>query len=78
MATSVLALPVSVEQIAAAINQMSEVEQRRLLTLTPRLQQVVVKSSLRTQEQMAASVSLLQAELFALLGDQILSADTPF
>ena len=27
---------------------------------------------------MAASVALLQAELFALIGDQILPADTPF
>jgi hypothetical protein len=37
MQNDVLTLPVSVEQIAAVINQMSAVEQQRLLTLTPQL-----------------------------------------
>jgi len=78
MGNSVVALPVSVEQIAAAINQMSLVEQQRLLTLTPRLRQVAATAPIRTKEQIATSVAALQAEVLELLHHQPLSDEAPF
>lgn len=78
MQNAVLALPVSVEQIAAVINQMSDGEQQRLLTLTPQLRQVVVVTPMRTKAQIEASVAALQVEVLALLNQQPLSGETPF
>jgi hypothetical protein len=78
MENSVLVLPVSVEQIAADINQMSDVEQKRLLPLTPQLRQVAVSTPVRTKAQIEASVVTLQAEVLALLNHQPLSGDAPF
>ena len=41
MAESVFALPVSVEQVAAVIKQMSQADQRHLLELVPNLRHLV-------------------------------------
>ena len=78
MGNSVVTLPVSVEQIAAAINQMSDGEQQRLLTLTPQLRQVAVATPMRTKAQIGASVAALQTEVLALLNQQPLSDETRF
>ena len=78
MQNAVLALPVSVEQIAAVINQMSDGEQQRLLTLTPQLRQAVVTKPVYTKAQIEASVAAVQAEVLALLNHQPLSGDAPF
>ena len=78
MGNSVVTLPVSVEQIAAAINQMSDGEQQRLLTLTPQLRQVAVATPVRTKAQIGASVAALQTEVLALLNQQPLSDETRF
>lgn len=78
MQNAMLALPVSVEQIAAVINQMSDGEQQRLLTLTPQLRQAAVAKPVYTKAQIEASVAAVQAEVLALLNYQPLSGDTPF
>lgn len=78
MQNAMLALPVSVEQIAAVINQMSDGEQQRLLTLTPQLRQAAVAKPVYTKAQIEASVAAVQAEVLALLNHQPLSGDTPF
>lgn len=78
MQNAVLTLPVSVEQIAAVINQMSDVEQQRLLTLTPQLRQAAVATPVYTKAQIEASVAVLQTEVLALLNHQPLPGNTPF
>lgn len=78
MPNAMLALPVSVEQIAAVINQMSDGEQQRLLTLTPQLRQAAVAKPVHTKAQIEASVAAVQAEVLALLNYQPLSGDEPF
>lgn len=78
MQNATLALPVSVEQIADVINQMSDGEQQRLLTLTPQLRHVAVSTPVRTKAQIDASVAALQVEVLALLNQQPLSGETPF
>ena len=78
MGNSVVALPVSVEQIAAAVNQLSDGKQQRLLTLTPQLRQVAVATPVRTKAQIGASVAALQTEVLALLNQQPLSDETRF
>lgn len=78
MQNAMLALPVSVEQIAAVINQMSDGEQQRLLTLTPQLRQAAVAKPVYTKAQIEASVAAVQAEVLALLNHQPLSGDAPF
>ena len=78
MGISMFALPVSVEQIAAVINQMSDVEQQRLLTLTPQLHQVAVATPVYTQAQIEESIVAVQAEVLALLNHQPIGGDAPF
>ena len=78
MSESVLALPVSVEQVAAVINQMSEADQKRLLDLAPNLKGIAAEIPSRTVEQIRTSVAQLQAEVMATLNHQPLSARTPF
>lgn len=78
MGNSLFALPVSVEQIAAVINQMNNVDQERLLTLTPRLRAMAVVAPVYTKAQMDESVAALQAEVLDRLNHQPLSGDTPF
>ena len=78
MGISMFALPVSVEQIAAVINQMSDVEQQRLLTLTPQLHQVAVATPVYPQAQIEESIVAVQAEVLALLNHQPIGGDAPF
>lgn len=76
MTTTLPTLPVSVEQIAIAVRQMSVTDRRRLLELAPELREAV--SQPRTLKEAAASVEYTRAAVQAALGDQPLSADTPF
>ena len=78
MATSVLSLPVSVEQIATAIRQMSKTEQQKLLALVPELRQEADVSSARTMAQMKESVLQLQTEVLAAINHQPLSPNSSF
>lgn len=78
MQNAVLALPVSGDLFDAVINQMSDGEQQRLLTLTPQLRQAVVTKPVYTKAQIEASVAAVQAEVLALLNHQPLSGDAPF
>ncbi len=78
MSIPVFALPVSVEQIAAAIKQMDREGQRRLLDLVPDLRRIAIQSFSRTEEQAQATVAHLREEVLAALDDQPLSPDEPF
>ncbi len=79
MPQTILTLPqtVSVEQIATLIRQMSQADQKRLLTLVPNLHRTA-SASPRTREQARTSVEKLRKKVLTVLKDQPLSSDEPF
>ena len=77
MSETVVALPVSVEQIASAIRQMDQEDRERLFDLVPDLRQVAHQPSARPHGQAQASAARLQAEVLAALGEP-LAPDEPF
>ena len=85
MAESVFALPVSLEQIAALIKQMSPDDHQRLLKLVPELRQETVRPVLersegtkRTLDDARKTVKQLQQEVLQPLSGKLLSPDEPF
>ena len=79
MAQTVYSLPVSVEQIAAVIKQMSTAERQRLFELVPEVPFQLLGGKPRTQEEIETSINALRPEFKqALAGAQPLTADTPF
>ena len=79
MAHSVFSLPVSVEQIAAVIKQMSPAERERLFRLVPEIEYQTHGGRVRTQDEVEASVEQLRvAAQQALAGHETLSPDTLF
>lgn len=77
MANSVIALPVSVEQVAAAIRQMKLTDRKRLVELVPELRQELTAMP-RTREQALATVERLRVEIRQALAGAKLSPDEPF
>lgn len=77
MSETVVALPVSVEQIASAIRQMDQDDRERLFDLVPDLRQVATQPSSRTISQAQASVARLRAEMLATPEEPI-APDEPF
>ncbi|GEM_PF-1026449 len=77
--TLTLPVTVSLEQIATLIRQMSQSDQKRLLSLAPDLHQIASRSpSPRTREQAHTSVKKLRKKVLTALNDQPLSSDEPF
>ena len=77
MAESIFPLPVSLEQIAALIRQMSPEDRRALIKLAPELREAAMQTK-RTIEDARESVAQLRQEVLQALGGQPLSPDTPF
>lgn len=78
MSDMVFSLPVSLEQIGAAIRRMSLDELQRLLDLAPDLRQAALQPVARTESQARETVSHLQKEILADLGGRFLSPEEPF
>ena len=78
MAPSVIALPVSVEQLAAAIRHMSPADQRRLLDLVPELRQAATQLPPETLDEARAAVERVRAEVVQACAGQPLSLDAAF
>jgi hypothetical protein len=78
MANSVVALPVSVEQVAAAIRQMKLAERKRLIELVPEFRQELTETLPRSLEQARASVERLRVEVHQALAGINLSPNEPF
>ena len=78
MAESVFALPVSVEQVAAVIKQMSQADQLHLLELAPNLRYLASQASNRTKEEAQASVAQLREKVAVAVNKHLLSPDEPF
>ena len=73
-----LALPVSVEQVAVVIKQMSRSDRERLLNLVPELRQMSPTTSRRQGDQAVAVVERMREEVRRALGGQLLSLGEPF
>ena len=78
MSQSILALPVSVEQLAAVIRRMSPAERQRLLALVPELRQDATQLPARLLDEARASVEEVRAEVAQVVAGQLLSPDEPF
>ncbi len=78
MTNSVIALPVSVEQVAVAIRQMKLTDRKRLMELVPELRQETTETLPRTLEQARAAVEQLRAEVQQALAGTSLSPNEPF
>ncbi|MEJ2212302.1 MAG: hypothetical protein P8129_25210, partial [Anaerolineae bacterium] len=70
MSKTVLALPVSVEQVALVIRQMGQRDQERLFELVPELQRIADCLPGRTVEQAQATVARLQTEVLGAVERQ--------
>ena len=78
MSKSVLALPVSIEQLAVAIRRMSPADQQRLLELVPELRRAAKQPPPRTLDEARVSVERVRAEVAQAFAAQRLSPDEPF
>ena len=78
MARSVLALPISIEQLAAAIRQMNPADRQRLLALAPELRQDALQLPPHTPDRAQAAVEPLRADVLQAIQGQRLSPDEPF
>jgi len=78
MARSVLALPISIEQLAAVIRQMNVADRQRLLALAPELRQDALQLPPHTPDSAQVAVERLRAEVLQALQGQRLSPNEPF
>ncbi|MCP4353982.1 MAG: hypothetical protein GY795_51710 [Desulfobacterales bacterium] len=78
MSETLLVLPVSVEQIAAVIRQMTRDDRQRLISLVPDLRQTAQHPPSRTPDQALTSVEHLRKKVMAALNNQPLQPDEPF
>jgi hypothetical protein len=73
-----LALPISVEQVAIVIRQMSRTDRERLLDLAPDLRQIARQMEHLWLDDKSAVVERVRAEVTQALAGQRLSLDEPF
>lgn len=72
------ALPVTIEQIAIAVRQMTRADQQYLLDLVPDLRQLTHQAPARTVAEASATVAAFKQEALAALDGRPLSSDEPF
>jgi hypothetical protein len=77
MTTSMPTMPVSIEQLAIAIRQISSADRRRLFELAPELREVAAALP-RTLQEARAPVEYTRAAVRTALGNERLSPETPF
>ena len=73
-----LALPVSIEQVAVVIKQMSRSDRERLLDLAPELRQMPPYAARPQEDRGLAMVERMRVEVSRALGGQLLSLSEPF
>ncbi|MCC7359254.1 MAG: hypothetical protein IT317_07250 [Anaerolineales bacterium] len=74
----VFSLPVSVEQIAAVIKQMSSDERQRLFELVPEIQYQLIGGRPPSTDSIDAHIDTLRGEVKRLLGETVITDDMPF
>lgn len=77
MTTAMPTMPVSLEQLAVVIRQISSAERRRLIELAPELREAAAALP-RTLQEARASVEYTRAAVQAALSNERLPSDTPF
>ncbi len=77
MLEKVPTLPVTVEQIAIAVRQMTRADQQHLLDLAPDLRRLARQSPVRTVAEASGNVAAFREEVLMALGGQRLSPDEP-
>jgi len=70
-------LPVTVEQIAVAVRQMTRADQQHLLDLAPDLRRLARQAPVRTVAEASDNVTAFRGKVLATLGGQWLSPDEP-
>jgi hypothetical protein len=78
MSSTILPMPVTIEQVAAVLRNMSGDERRRLLELVPDLQEKPQRSSSRRLPKPQTDLAELRQEMLAALGGRLLTPDDPF
>jgi hypothetical protein len=78
MAKTIFALPVSIEQVATVIKQMSAADREQLCALVPELRQASVQTSPRTLDEAQVAVEQVRAEVLREFGAQPLAPTEPF
>jgi hypothetical protein len=73
-----LALPISVEQVAIVVRQMSQADRERLLDLAPDLRQIARQAERRRLDDRSAAVERVRVEVTQALAGWRLSLDEPF
>lgn len=70
--------PMTLEQVANAVKELTLSQQRQLLDLVPNLRWVAQKPAVRTVEEARAEVELLKEEIMAELNYQPISGNEQF
>jgi hypothetical protein len=78
VATPVLALPISMEQLATVIRHMTPADRQRLLALVPELRQEALHPSPCVRDEARDAVERVRAEVLQALDGQLLSVNEPF
>ena len=78
MPVAVARRPMTLEQVANAVKELTLSQQRQLIDLVPNLRWVAQKPAVRTAEEIEASVVAVRAELMSALNYQPVSRDAPF
>ena len=78
MSTSVLALPISIEQLATVIRHMTPADRQRLLDLVPELRQEATRVPPRTPDEALAAIERVREKVTQALAGQLLLPDEPF
>jgi hypothetical protein len=73
-----LVLPVSVEQVALVVRQMSRADRERLLDLVPDLHQSARQAGPLRRDDRSAAVERVRAEVTQAMAGRLLSLDEPF
>lgn len=78
MPVAVARRPMTLEQVAGAVKELTLSQQRQLLDLVPNLRWVAQKPAVRTLEEARAEVELLKEEIMAELNYQPISGNEQF
>ena len=78
MTTSVFALPISIEQLATVIRNMTPADRQRLLDLVPELHQEATRVAPRILDEAQAAIERVRDKVTQALAGQLLLPDEPF
>lgn len=78
MSSAIVPMPVTIEQVAAVVRNMSRAERQRLLELVPDLRETPRGPLAQASSRGPSAVEPLRQEILAALDDRPLSPEEPF